>query len=263
MSIPNQPEKDIEKVSIITPCFNASNYIHETYDSLKAQTYTNWEWIIFDDCSTDNSLSILREISSKDQRVQVFQNKVNSGAAVTRNNCLDKATGNYIAFLDCDDLWITQKLEKQIVFIKEKNADFIYSDYEMIDLNGKYIKKMLTPNRVKASDLLKFNPFATSSVFIKISAIEKKKIRFLEHLRRRQDYIFWYDVIKNNSPAIRMKESLSKYRQVGDTSLSSNKGEMAKIQWGLYRNQFKLGIFPSIYYFSHYAIHGIKKYFFK
>lgn len=263
MSIPNELEKDIEKVSIITPCFNAEDYLLETYECIKNQTHSNWEWIIFDDCSSDSSYSILQNIAATDPRVKPFKNKVNSGAAVTRNNCLNKASGEYLAFLDSDDIWIPHKLEKQVKFIKTKDADFIYSNYEMVDAKGKFIKKMQTPEQVTASSLLKYNPFATSSVFIKRSAIELKNIRFLEHLRKRQDYLFWYDAIKLNTPAIRMNDYLSKYRQVGSNSLSSNKKKMAIIQWQLYRNEFKLNLISSFYYFIHYAIHGVKKYFLK
>jgi teichuronic acid biosynthesis glycosyltransferase TuaG len=253
----------MEKVSIITPCFNTELYLTETYECLKKQTYSEWEWIVFDDCSTDNSFTILTDICQKDSRVKVYKNEFNSGAAITRNNCLNKATGAYLAFLDCDDVWVPEKLDKQVTFINQKKADFIFSNYEMIDAKGEFIKKMQAPDIVTASDLLKYNPFATSSVFIRRSAVENYNIRFLEHLRRRQDYIFWYDVIKVNSSAVGMKEFLSKYRQVGSSSLSSNKKKMAVIQWRMYRDEFKLDLMPSLYYLFHYAINGIKKYFFK
>ncbi len=250
-----------ETVSIITPCFNAEAYIQETYESLKAQTYSEWEWIVFDDQSTDKSFSILQDLATKDPRVKVFQNHENAGAAITRNNCLNQAQGKFVAFLDCDDLWLPKKLEVQIKFIKDDKADFIYSNYEMIDDKGSHIKNMSTPSEVTSSDLLKFNPFATSNVFIRRESIEKHNIRFLEHLRRRQDYLFWYDVISKNSPALGQSDILSKYRQVGSSSLSSNKKKMAIIQWRLYRDEFKLGLFSSMYYFSCYAWHGVRKYF--
>ncbi len=263
MSIPNEIKNDMEKVSIITPCFNAEVYINETYQCLKGQTYQNWEWIVFDDCSTDNSFMVLQNLSIQDKRVKPFKNGVNSGAAVTRNNCLNKATGKYLAFLDCDDLWNTEKLTKQINFINKNKASFVYSDYQMINDKGDCIKTMKTPTFVSKSDLLKFNPFATSSVLILREAVEKNGIRFLEHLRRRQDYLFWYAVISKTSNAIGINEALSKYRIVGSTSLSANKKKMAIIQWQLYRNEFGLNLIQSSYYFIHYAIHGIKKYFFK
>lgn len=248
-------------VSIITPCFNASEYIKLTYDSLKSQTYTNWEWVVFDDCSTDNSSKIFEEICKNDKRVRFHKNLKNSGAAITRNNCLDKAEGEFLAFLDCDDLWLPRKLETQINFLRTSQTDFTYSNYEMIDNQENHIKTMCPPLVVSANDLLKNNPFATSSVMIKRKIVEKNSIRFLEHLRRRQDYLFWYAVISNSSPALGQDLTLSKYRIVGESSLSSNKKKMAIIQWNLYRNEFKLNLFKSIFYFTHYAIHGIKKYF--
>ncbi len=167
------------KVSIITPCFNAEEYIDQTYTSLKDQTYSNWEWIVFDDCSKDKSFQRLQELASKDKRLLIFQNDKNSGAAITRNNCLNKATGDYLAFMDCDDLWCPEKLAKQVNFLESGQGNFTYSNYEIIDSNGDYIKTMNTPLEVSGKDLLKFNPFATSSVFIRRSAVENNKIRFL------------------------------------------------------------------------------------
>ena len=248
-------------VSIITPCYNAEKYIFETYKSLKAQTFSNWEWIVFDDKSTDNSFSVLKKINLKDPRVKVFQNDTNSGAAITRNNCLNKASGEFLAFLDCDDLWLPNKLETQIKFIEREKCDFVYANYEMIDEAGAHIKYMKTPRTVTKTDLLKYNPFATSNVFIRRPAVESYSIRFLEHLRRRQDYLFWYEVISKNSTALGMNVVLSKYRQVGSSSLSSNKRKMAIIQWRLYRDEFQLGLVQSTYYFTWYVLHGVKKYF--
>ena len=193
---------------------------------------------------------------------KVFKNEVNSGAAVTRNNCLDKATGEYVAFLDSDDLWAAEKLQKQLDFAQQNNAEFVYHNYWIVDSEANQIKKQILPASVSQSQLLNFNPFATSSVMIKRDVIEKNKIRFREHLRRRQDYLFWYEVIGQSEIALGMPELLSSYRIFGKDSLSANKKQMAKIQWQLYRQEFKLGLFASAYYFVRYAIHGIKKYFF-
>lgn len=251
----------MKKISIITPCYNSEFYLREAYKAVSAQSHSNWEWIIADDCSTDNSWNILNEFKSSDSRVKIFKNSRNSGAAVTRNNCLNNATGDYVAFLDSDDLWSPDKLEKQIRFSLDNDIDYTYHNYWTIDSEGKQLKEQLTPPSIEQVDLYKFNPFATSSIMIKRSVIESNHIRFRNHLRRRQDYFFWFDTIGVSNKAQGLNELLSSYRIFGGDSLSANKKKMALIQWQLYRTEFNLNIIQSFYYFVFYAIHGIKKYF--
>ena len=128
--------KDFGLVSIITPNYNSEKYIRETIESVQAQTYTNWEMLVIDDCSTDGSLKILKELSEKDSRVKILLNKRNSGAAVSRNYGLREAKGKWIAFLDSDDLWVPEKLAKQIHFMNANNYSFSYTNYEEIDEQG-------------------------------------------------------------------------------------------------------------------------------
>jgi teichuronic acid biosynthesis glycosyltransferase TuaG len=251
----------MKKVSIITPCYNSSAYLLETYQCLNFQSHSNWEWIVVDDCSTDNSLKILEDLKARDKRVKVFKNSQNSGAAITRNNSLDNATGDYVAFLDSDDLWESDKLEKQVKFAEENQAEYTYHNYWTIDGQGNRLKEQIVASQVKQSDLYKFNPFATSSIMIKRDVLEKNQIRFRRHLRRRQDYFFWFDAIGVCNKACGLPEKLSSYRIFGGDSLSANKKKMAVIQWQLLQSEFKLGPIKAFYYFVHYAIHGLKKYF--
>jgi teichuronic acid biosynthesis glycosyltransferase TuaG len=251
----------MKKVSIITPCFNAEKFIKETYDCLKSQTYTNWEWVITDDCSTDDSVQIIENLIIEDTRVKLVKNTINSGAAKTRNVSLDNATGEYCAFLDVDDLWEREKLQKQIEFMEQKSCEFSYHDYWTVDAEGNILKEQILDPKYTATDLLRFNPFATSSIMISTPLLSSNNIRFKEHLRRRQDYLFWYDAMIASKQALGIQQKLSKYRIFGDESLSADKKKMALIQWGLYRNEFNFGFIKSAYYFVHYAIHGLKKYF--
>lgn len=261
MSIHEPNEKHMQKVSIITPCYNAEAFIETTYNCLKAQTYQNWEWIVVDDQSSDSSWEILSNIVSKDKRVITYKNTQNLGAADTRNKCLELATGDFLAFLDCDDLWSADKLKRQIHFMQKNNCDYSYHNYKMINESGDELKQISLRDIVNVSELLKNNPFATSSIIIKSSIIKNNHIKFPSHLRRRQDYIFWYQALKVCEKAYNVGDTLSSYRVFSKNSLSANKKKMALIQWQLYRNEFKLGLLKSWYYFFHYAIHGIKKYF--
>lgn len=251
----------MSKVSIITPCYNAASFLPITYESVMSQNHSDWEWILIDDKSTDNTWQLLQELAKRDVRLKIFQNNVNSGAAVTRNNCIEKAAGKYLAFLDSDDLWMPTKLSEQTEFMQKTGSLFCYHDYVTIDSKGNHLKNHLLEPNVSQKDLLKFNPYATSSVMVDAEVVRKNNIRFPPHLRRRQDYLFWYEALRAAGGSQNVGKILSSYRIFGKESLSANKKEMAKIQWNLYRNEFKLGLIPSVYYFFHYAWHGIKKYF--
>ncbi|WP_137419710.1 glycosyltransferase family 2 protein, partial [Escherichia coli] len=114
-------------VSIITPSYNSEEFIVQTYDSIRNQTYSNWEWIVTDDCSFDRTWEILEEISAADPKVRIYRNKENSGAAVSRNNSIGKSKGKYLAFLDSDDLWEKNKLQEQLGFMKKNGYSFSFT----------------------------------------------------------------------------------------------------------------------------------------
>lgn len=213
-----------------------------------------------DDCSSDDTYAKLLEIQARDERIKLYKNNENCGAAVTRNVGLDHATGDYIAFLDSDDLWERAKLEKQVAQVQAYDVDFSYHNYQTVDESGHKLKELVLSPSYTSRDLLKFNPFATSSILIRKKIIANNNIRFKEHLRRRQDYFFWYDAIGASRRVAGIPENLSRYRLGNASSLSANKLKMAQIQWKLYRTEFKLGLIKSLWYTFHYAIHGLKKY---
>lgn len=245
-------------VSIITPCFNSSDYIYQTFETVKKQTHSQWEWICVDDCSSDGTWMILQELASGDERVKIFQNQENSGAAITRNKALQNASGDFIAFLDADDIWDPCKLATQLDFMQKYSLHFSYHNYQMVDSEGKRIKDMIIEDCYVAPDLLKYNPFATSSIMI--SKFVADRVRFREHLRRRQDYLFWYEALKISNHGKGLPEFLSGYRQTGEDSLSADKKKMAIIQWKLLGSEFKLNPLKRIYFFGQYAWWGVKKY---
>ncbi len=124
-------------ISIITPVYNCGRFIENTIRSVQQQTYSDWEMIIVDDCSTDNTVQIVRECAVKDNRIRIICNEKNSGAAISRNTALREARGEWIAFLDSDDLWLPEKLERQLSFMQENGYMFTYHEYEEIDEDGK------------------------------------------------------------------------------------------------------------------------------
>lgn len=147
------------KISIITPTFNSGSTIVETYNSISKQTHENWEWLVTDDCSSDDTINILSSICEKDSRVRVFKNSTNSGAAVTRNNSLSNVSGDFITFIDSDDLWFSSKLEKQLNFMIVNELDFTFTAYELVDAQGIPLGKVVDLQgdnfSVNYSDMLK------------------------------------------------------------------------------------------------------------
>ena len=148
---------DKEKVSIIVPMYNAEKFIGKTIESVLSQTYENWEMLIMNDVSTDNSLAVVNEYVKKDDRIKVVNTEKNMGVVKGRNHLVDLANGKYIAFLDADDYWHSQKLEKQIQFMKEKNAGISCTEYTRVKENGEKINEVVIKPEISYTDMLKNN----------------------------------------------------------------------------------------------------------
>ncbi len=221
-----------ELVSIITPCYNCSKYISQMIDSVLAQTYQNWELLITDDCSTDNSREIVQEYSGKDSRIKLFVLEKNSGAGVARNKSIEEAKGRYIAFCDSDDLWKPEKLERQLAFIKENGYQFVFCQTEVINEKGEVTG--FSKRRPKVSGRLEkyINFIGTSSVLYDTKDIGKF---FMKPIRRRQDWILWQDLLKVTKHAYCLEKPLSIYRS-NDGSLSSNKWKLFNYHVKLYKD---------------------------
>jgi len=243
-------------VSIITPSYKSEKFIFQTIDSVLAQTYQNWELIIVDDCSPDNSNEIIENYCKKDNRIKLIKLEKNSGPAVARNKGIDLARGKYIAFLDSDDVWLPEKLEKQIQFMKKNNVLLCYSSYLIIDENSKEIGKFIIPKtKVSYKDLLKTCIIGNLTAIYDAEAIGKYYMKDVGH----EDYTLWLKILKRVYFAYGIEEPLAKYR-VMKKSVSNNKIKAAIWQWNIYREVEKLSLAKSIYYFIHYAFNGIKKY---
>jgi glycosyltransferase involved in cell wall biosynthesis len=244
-----------EKVSIITPSYNAISTIEETYNSLVSQSYSNWEWIVTDDCSTDGTVEFLESLSNRDKRVRIYKNTRNSGAALSRNNSLKHATGEFLAFIDSDDIWFSDKLEKQIDFMSLYiGVDFSFTAYELIDAKGKKMNKKIDLQGegfyVNYIDMLKKKAtLGCSTVMLRRAAFNDISMPLI---RTGQDYALWLKLLKNGSKAYLLNEVLTKYR-ILPNSISRNKFKKSMRQWQIYRKVERLSIFFSTICFLSYA----------
>lgn len=228
------------KVSIIMPAYNCAKYITESIASVTAQTYTNWELLIVDDASTDNTQQVVEELAKKDSRIKYIRLEKNSGAAVARNTAIEKADGRYMAFLDSDDLWYPEKLKKQLGFMQENGYSFTCTTYEWIDETGKPTGKIKKPFKRADYNLCLYygDPIGNSTVIYDAQALGKF---FVPPIRKRNDFAMWLQVLKKEKYIYGLREVLASYRSRSD-SLSKKKFGLLKYQWQLYREIEKLNI---------------------
>ena len=247
-----------ELVSVIIPLYNSERLIEKTLDSVLSQTYKNIEVLIVDDCSTDKSYDIVSRIAKNDKRVILLQNKVNSGAAVARNYGLKKSKGRYIAYIDADDLWNSDKLEKQIKFMNENNIGFSCCAYNIINESGVDQKKeIFMPNIVTYKKFLKNTILQTVGIIVDTNIVDRSLL-VMPLVRRGQDAATWAKILKNGHSCYGQHEVLASYRKVKN-SLSSNKFKAVKRTWHWYIKIEKLNVFYAIYCFMGYAINAILK----
>jgi glycosyltransferase involved in cell wall biosynthesis len=212
--------------------------------------------IIVDDCSDDNSVELIKGYCDRDSRIRLIELESNSGAGVARNRAIAEAKGDMIAFLDADDMWKPEKLDRQIAFMREHNLAFTYSSYEVIDEQNNNLTTFYTRESVDYDSLLKTCSIGCLTAIYDVGKLGKV---YMPNMRRRQDYALWLDIFKRIDGAKGLVESLAYYR-VGHTSISSNKLKTALWQWKTYRNIEKLSLPKSLYYFSHYIYYGFRKY---
>lgn len=227
-------------ISIITPLYNAESFIPETIASIQKQTYTKWEQIIVNDASTDNSLSVAQAIARADERIRIEDLPENKGAAYCRNLATTLARGSYIAFLDSDDLWQAEKLEKQLNFMQQNDCDVSFTSYQHIDENGIRLNK-----RIRAIPELSYRKQHRNNYIGNLTGMYNAgalgKIESPD-IRKRQDWAVWLEAIKRSGkPALGIQEDLSLYR-VRQDSMSSNKTKLVKYNYSFYRDH--LGYSP-------------------
>lgn len=254
------PQKNSQNlVSIVTPVFNCEKLIAQTIACVQKQTHTEWELLLVDDCSTDRSAEIIKEFAKRDPRIRYIKLSTNSGAATARNRALSESKGKFIAYLDADDLWKTDKLERQIAFMLVNHYAFTCTNYEKIDENGKSLNKIVKlPAKIDYNTFLKNTIIQTVGVMVNTDLTGGKELLIMPNIRRRQDAATWCQLLKNDFDCYAIPETLSYYRVVKH-SLSSNKLKAAKMNWHWYRKIEHLSLIKTCYCFTGYALHAIKK----
>ncbi|MEN1968861.1 glycosyltransferase family 2 protein [Lentibacillus sp. N15] len=242
-------------VSIIIPTYNSGEFIGRTLNTVLAQTYQNWEVIIVDDCSTDNTEEIVNNYKLKEPRINYYRLDKNSGAAIARNKAVNYALGRYIAFLDSDDLWFPEKLTKQITFMKSNNYTFTCTSYTKIDEKDNYLNRVI--NATVESDydgILKRNP-GNSTIIYDSNVLGKFKI---PDIRKRNDYVMWLQVIKKAKYLYGIKEPLGSHR-IRTGSLSQKKLNLVGYHWKVYREIEQLSIIKSSYLIMYWVVATVFK----
>lgn len=242
------------KVSVVMPLYNAAPFFEKSVASVLEQTYTNWELIIIDDCSTDGSGEQALEFSKLDSRILYFRNPVNCGVAASRNVALDNASGRFVAFLDSDDQWAKDKLERQVDFALYNSSIITYCAYRRISESGVGLNVVQPKTQVFYKDMLFRNHIGNLTAMYDKSKLPSLRFKEVGH----EDYIFWVEAIAQAGSAelVPSDAPLAQYL-VRSSSLSGNKIKAAKWQWENYRRNLGFGFVHSIFYFTCYAVSSV------
>ena len=242
-------------VSIITPCYNSEKFIKDTIASVQAQTFTNWEMIIVDDLSTDNSIKIIEEYVKLDSRIKIYKLNKNSGPAIARNKAIELVGGGFIAFLDSDDRWLPTKLEEQLEFMQVNNLSLSFASYRSYDEDGENEKVIISKKKVSYHNLLTNNYIGCLTAMYSVKKIGKV---YFPLIHKRQDWALWLKITRGGVVACGMEEILALYTR-RNFSVSSNKIGLLKYNWKIYREFEGLSRIVSAFYFFQLFIRKIIK----
>lgn len=236
------------------PSYNSANTIISSIKSIQQQDYPNWELLITDDGSTDNTVELVKELSSCDTRISIQVNPANSGAGFSRNQSINRSKGKYIAFLDADDLWLPNKLSSQVSYMERTGAVFTYTAYQKFT-EGCMGGKIIPPSRVNHNQLLKGCVIGCLTAMYNAEVLGRQTMPLI---RKRQDMGLWLKLLKLCDDAHGIPEVLALYRT--DSGMSQNKLNAARYQWRLYRDVVGLNLLKCSWYFCWYAVNGLIKY---
>ena len=246
-------------VSIIMPCYNAERYIAQSIESVLAQTYRNWELLITDDCSTDGSVKIATKYSLLDDRISLLVPDEHQGIARTRNMSISRARGRFVAFLDSDDIWYPEKLERQVNYMLENDLAFTYTSYELIDWQGNPKNKT-----VKDAGVMSYKKYLRNTIVCcGTVVIDREKTGHFATpiIRTSEDMSLWLSIMKRGFDAYPVPGPLHKYR-ITPGSASSDKINAACDVWRVYRKMEKLSLAASVFNFVCYTFNAVKKHVF-
>ena len=246
-------------VSIVVPVYNAERFLRDTIESVQNQTYESWELLLIDDQSPDGSVELIKKAQKSDKRIKLIGMSQNGGAAKARNAGTMAAEGRFIAFLDADDLWEKDKLQKQVDFALKNNAAFVYGSYRFADESGKpTAAPVAVPSKINYYQALRNHIIWTSTVLLDTEQISKD-LMMMPDVRRGQDAATWWQILREAEvTAYGITEPLALYRRTND-SLSANKLKAVKRTWYLFRNVEKLSLPKSCYTFCFYAFNAVRK----
>ena len=245
-----------ELVSVITPSYNSASFIEDSINSVIQQTYDNWELIIVDDASTDHSRDIINRMAKKDKRILPIFFSNNSGSATARNTAINNSKGRFIAFLDADDMWRKEKLEKQIAFMRENDFAFSFTSYQPISEDRKKLyREIKVPKVIDYDGLLKNTIIGCLTVVIDTKKVNDIK---MPNLRTSQDLALWLSILKRGTQAYGIEENLAFYRVVKQSS-TSNKLKVMLGVWKIYRDYENLNFIKSLWCFLNYGFNALKK----
>lgn len=246
-------------VSVITPAYNASEYIGETIKSVLDQSYTNWEMLIVDDCSSDNTREIVRGYLEKDSRIKLIEHSENGGVSAARNTALKEAKGDYVAFLDSDDMWHKEKLLKQLAFMEENQYVLTYTGYQKyLSLTKEKGKVIEVPETMTYGQIFYNTAIACLTVMVNKEKAGDFSMPLINHT---EDQCTWQSILKKcGCKAYGLNENLALYR-VSSNSLTGNKFNAVKKQWNTYRKYHNLSVVKSGIYFAGYVLNALKKHY--
>ena len=250
-------EQDVSPlVSVIMPAFNVERYIRQAMTSVVEQSLSDLELIVVDDCSQDTTLKEIEEMASRDARIRILVTEGNSGSAAARNIGLESAKGRLVAFLDADDRWAPEKLQRQVDKMRCENAQICYTAVQKVDVHGRRFGEIQdVPTDVDYAKLLGNPLIVTSSALIDFKVLGKP---LMPEIRKRQDFAFWLQLLRNGAKAVGINEPLTYYR-VRPGSLSSNKLSAALNTWHVYRKFEKLSLRRAVPAFVSYVFHAFQK----
>ncbi|EJG0712545.1 glycosyltransferase family 2 protein [Vibrio parahaemolyticus] len=246
-------EHQSKLVSIIMPTYNSTDTVVESIQSVLSQTYKNWELIIVDDRSIDNTWQVIQTYADKYDNIRVYQNKENLGAGASRNFAIKKARGRFIAFLDSDDLWTEDKLAEQIPFMLKNNYPLTYTHYSRFN-SEEELSVVTAPEYTTYKKLMYSNVIGCLTAVYDTQALGK---RYMPLIRKRQDMGLWLDILKDTPKAYCLPKPLAKYRM--DSGMTANKFSVLSYQWKFYRDVVGLSLPRSLFTFSVYAVKGTMK----